>query len=132
MRQSARVAIVSGTVNYSVRGNIVLILDRLLVDAQLLMMSAPAAAPPPTFPNPPPKAPPGALGNTANSFLGILKWILIVAAVGALIWTGVQMVAGRRRRNEMAVDAVMSIPWIVGGLILGLGAAGILLFFLGY
>lgn len=92
----------------------------------------PPPPPPPTFPNPPPKAPTGGLSDAANAILGFLKWVLVIVAVGALIFIGIQMIVGRRRRNEMAVEGALSIPWVALGLVVGLGAPAILLFLLGY
>jgi type IV secretory pathway VirB2 component (pilin) len=76
-------------------------------------------------PDPAPKAPPGKVGDATNFVLGIMKWGGLAAAVGAFIAAGIMMIVGRRNRNSLAVDGAMSMPWIVGGLALVLGAASI-------
>ena len=78
-----------------------------------------------TPPNPDPKAPPGKIGDATNFVLGLMKWGGLASAVGAFIAAGIMMIVGRRNRNSLAVDGAMSMPWIVGGLALVLGAASI-------
>jgi hypothetical protein len=79
----------------------------------------------PLVPDPPPAAPPGQLANATNTILGWMKWGGLVGAVGALIAAGIMMAIGRRNRNNMAIEAAVSIPWVVGGLAMILGAASI-------
>jgi hypothetical protein len=83
--------------------------------------------PPPTadLPDPKPEAPPGVLGDAANTFLGWMKWGGLVGAIGALIAAGIMMAVGRRNRNNMAVEGAMSLPWVVGGLALIFGATSL-------
>jgi hypothetical protein len=86
------------------------------------------AAPPttnPLVPDPPPQAPPGQLAAATNTLLGWMKWGGLVGAVGALIAAGIAMAVGRRNRNNMAIEGAISIPWVVGGLAMVLGAASI-------
>jgi len=83
------------------------------------------AQPPPLVPDPPPSAPPGELSNAADTVLGWMKWGGVVGAVGALVAAGIMMAIGRRNRNHMAIEGAVSLPWVVGGLALVLGAASV-------
>jgi hypothetical protein len=76
----------------------------------------------PGFNDPNPQAPDGKLTSAIEKLLGWMKWGGLVGAVAALIAAGIMMVVGRRNRNQMAVEGAMSIPWVVGGLALVLGA----------
>ncbi|WP_223198868.1 hypothetical protein [Solihabitans fulvus] len=78
--------------------------------------------------DPPPAAPPGKLAEVATTFVGWLKWGLLITAVVALVVGGIMMITGRRNRNQMAVEGAMSLPWVVGGIGMGLGAVSIVLF----
>ncbi|RJQ66196.1 hypothetical protein D5S17_35830 [Pseudonocardiaceae bacterium YIM PH 21723] len=75
--------------------------------------------------NPPAQAPPGKVGEAANTILGWMKWGGLVGSVGAFIASGIMMSVGRRNRNNMAVDGAAGVPWIVGGLALILGSASL-------
>ncbi|WP_309114655.1 hypothetical protein [Saccharothrix sp.] len=81
------------------------------------------------IPDPPPQAPEGPLAEATNTMLGFMKWGGLVGGVGAGIAAGIMMVIGRRNRNNMAIEGAISIPWIVGGLALVLGAASLVGFF---
>ena len=83
------------------------------------------------IPDPPPKSPGPQLEKATDWMLGVMKWGGLVGAVGALIAAGIMMAIGRRNRNNMAIDAVVGIPWVVGGLALVLGAASVVGFFIG-
>lgn len=80
-----------------------------------------------TPPNPDPISPSklGKVNDAVNFILGLMKWGGIVAAVGGFVAAGIMMIVGRRNRNNMAVEGAMSMPWIVGGLAVVLGAASI-------
>lgn len=73
-------------------------------------------------PTPPPTPPPGldALGNT---FIGWMKWTLIICGVAGLLACGIMMAVGRRNRSSFAADGAAGIPWVLGGLTLGAIAA---------
>lgn len=90
-------------------------------------------AQPPTsvVPDPQPRNPGGAIGKATDFILGLMMWGGLVGAVGALIAAGVMMVVGRRNRNNLAIDGAMSLPWILAGLALVLGASSFVTFFLG-
>jgi hypothetical protein len=75
-------------------------------------------------PNPNPTAPPG-LQDAANTFLGWMKWVGLIAGVAGLMACGIQMAAGRRNRSSMAADGATGIPWVLGGLTLISLSAGI-------
>src|SRR4051812_7196572 len=84
-----------------------------------LILSAFAVAAPPT---PAPVAPPG-LGELGDTFIGWMKWILVVCGVGGLLACGIMMAVGRRNRSAFAADGAAGIPWVLGGLTLGAIAA---------
>lgn len=80
-------------------------------------------------PNPAPQAPPG-LEQTANMFLGWVKWGGLVAGVLGLGICAIMMMLGRRNRSTTAVDGATGIPWVLGGLsvmALGSGVVGSIL-----
>ncbi len=85
---------------------------------------------PPLIPDPAPLAPPGKLAAATNTILGWMKWAGLVGGVGALIAAGIMMAIGRRNRNNMAIEGAISLPWVVAGLALVLGAAGVVGFVL--
>jgi cytosine/uracil/thiamine/allantoin permease len=66
-------------------------------------------------PNPPPIAPPG-LQQSADTFIGWMKWGGLVGGVVGMIICGLMMILGRRNRSATAVDGATGIPWILGGL----------------
>jgi hypothetical protein len=66
-------------------------------------------------PNPPPQAPPG-LQQSADTFIGWMKWGGLVGGVIGMIICGLMMILGRRNRSATAVDGATGIPWILGGL----------------
>lgn len=84
----------------------------------------------PLIPDPAPQAPPGKLADAANVMLAVLKWGGLVSSVGALVVAGIMMSVGRRNRNNMAVDGAMSLPWVIGGVAMILGASSIVGFLL--
>lgn len=71
---------------------------------------------------PPAQAPPG-LENVSNLVLGWLRWGALIAGVGTLIYCGIQIIVGRRNRNQMATEGVIGIPWVLAGLAV-VGIAG--------
>ena len=77
------------------------------------------------IPDPPPRAPEGPLKESTETMLAFMKWGGLVGGVGAGIAAGIMMVIGRRNRNNMAIEGAISVPWIVGGLALVLGAASL-------
>jgi len=85
----------------------------------------------PLVPDPDPIVPEGKLANAVDIIIGWLKWGGLVGAVGALITAGIMMAVGRRNRNNMAIEGALSIPWVVGGLALILGAASLVGFVVG-
>jgi hypothetical protein len=81
-----------------------------------------ADAVPVAAPTPPPAAPPG-LDDLGNTFIGWMKWVLIVCGVAGLLTWGIMMTVGRRNRSAFAADGAAGIPWVLGGLTLGAIAA---------
>ncbi len=73
-------------------------------------------------PTPPPAAPPG-LSTLGDTFIGWMKWVLILCGVGGLLACGIMMTVGRRNRSAFAADGAAGIPWVLGGLTLGAVAA---------
>lgn len=68
-------------------------------------------------------APPGA--EFVNTVLGYFAWGAGVAGVGALIITGIRMTVGFRGRSQASADALGSLPWIAGGLLLAASASAL-------
>jgi hypothetical protein len=85
----------------------------------------------PGLPDPAPQAPPGRLSEAASTLLGWMKWGGLLGAIGALVAAGAMMAVGRRNRNNMAVEGAMSLPWVIGGVALMLGAASLVGFLAG-
>jgi len=75
-------------------------------------------------PDPAPEAPPGMKGPT-DLFISWLKWGGIVAGVIGICVSGIMMMVGRRNRSSMAADGASGLPWVIGGLALVAGAAGV-------
>ncbi len=73
-------------------------------------------------PTPPPAAPPG-LEATGNLFISWMKWGLVVAGVGGMLYCGIMMAVGRRNRSAFAADGAAGIPWVLAGLTCGAVAA---------
>jgi hypothetical protein len=94
---------------------------------QLAQAAAALAAPVPT---PEPIAPPG-LEELGNTVIGWLKWILAICGVGGLMFCGIMMTIGRRNRSAMAADGATGIPWVLGGLTVGVVAAAVVAMILG-
>lgn len=82
-----------------------------------------------SVPNPPPQAPPGELTEAADTFLGWMKWAGLAGAVAGLLCAGIMMAVGRRNRNNMAIEAAVSVPWVIAGLAMISGSASIVGFF---
>jgi hypothetical protein len=82
-------------------------------------------------PNPSPAVPPGRLAEATNTLLSWLQWGSLAGAVGAMIVAGGMMAVGRRNRNNMAIEGASSVPWVIGGIALILGAASLVSFFVG-
>jgi hypothetical protein len=75
-------------------------------------------------PNPPPQAPPG-LEQSANTFIGWMKWGGLVGGMVGMLICGIMMMVGRRNRSATAVDGASGIPWVLGGLTVVSLASGI-------
>lgn len=80
-------------------------------------------------PDPAPQAPPGELADAVDTLLGWMKWAGLVGAVAGFLCAGIMMAIGRRNRNNMAIEAAVSLPWIIAGLALVSGSAAIVGFF---
>jgi hypothetical protein len=72
-----------------------------------------------------PAAPIPGLENVASSFIGWLKWILMFGGVAGLLICGIMMAVGRRNRSAFAAEGAAGIPWVIGGLSLGMVATSI-------
>jgi predicted lipid-binding transport protein (Tim44 family) len=75
-------------------------------------------------PNPPPQAPPG-LQQSADTFIGWMKWGGLVGGMIGMLICGIMMMVGRRNRSATAVDGATGIPWVLGGLTVVSLASGI-------
>ena len=75
-------------------------------------------------PNPAPSPPPG-LGELGDTFISWMKWILVICGVAGFLACGIMMTIGRRNRSSMAADGASGIPWVLGGLTLGVVAAAV-------
>lgn len=76
-------------------------------------------------PDPSPAPPPGKLQGLFNTVLGWMKWFLVVAGVAGLLICAGMIILGRRQRNAVATEGLISIPYVLGGLALVSAAAGI-------
>ena len=65
------------------------------------------------------------LANVAPRFIGWLKWLLMVGGVIGLLICGAMMAIGRTNRSAYAAEGASGIPWVIGGLALGMVAASI-------
>jgi hypothetical protein len=63
------------------------------------------------------------LDELGDTFIGWMKWILVVCGVGGLLACGIMMAVGRRNRSAFAADGAAGIPWVLAGLTLGAIAA---------
>jgi len=54
--------------------------------------------------------------------------LLLPAALSAMV-CGIMMAVGRRNRSSFAADGAAGIPWVLGGLTLGVIAAAVVSFF---
>lgn len=81
------------------------------------------------LPDPPPAAPPGKLGDAVSTMLSWMKWGGFVLAIAAGMAAGIAMAIGRRNRNNMAIDAAMSVPWIIAGIAFVSGSTSLVAFF---
>lgn len=100
--------------------------ERIVVVSHVLALVA--ATPPAGVPTNGPEPIPG-LDSLAGSFIGWIKWILVLAGVAGLMVCGIMMAVGRRNRSSFAADGAAGIPWVLGGLTLGVIAAAIVSFF---
>jgi hypothetical protein len=75
-------------------------------------------------PNPAP-APPTGLTTQASLALSWLKWLGIVFGVGALIFCGIKVMAGRHGRSNTGAEGVTGIGWVIAGLTVIALSAGI-------
>lgn len=80
-------------------------------------------------PNPPADLPPG-FDVFSNTIIGWLKGFAQVGGVGGLIICGLMVIFGRRNRNQMATEGVMSTAWVAGGLAMVSSAALVVPFFI--
>jgi hypothetical protein len=104
-----------------------MILHALLSDIHNWLSQSP---PTEIVPDPRPIAPGGQLTKATNTLLGWMMWGGLVGGVGALIAAGIMMAVGRRNRNNMAIEGAASLPWVIAGLALVLGASSLVSFFL--
>jgi hypothetical protein len=104
-----------------------MIIHFVLIEVHGWLMAGSTPAVP--IPDPAIQAPPGPLTHATDLILGWMKWAGLVGAVGAFIYAGISMAIGRRNRNNMAVEGVISLPWVAGGLAVILGSASLVGFF---
>jgi hypothetical protein len=92
--------------------------------AQQLYAAHLASIPLADVPNPKPAPPPG-LQGFGNDVVSWMKYIGIIACLGGLIACGIMMAVGRRNRNEMSTQGALGLPWVMAGMAVIGGAAGI-------
>lgn len=73
-------------------------------------------------PNPPATEPPG-LGSIINTVLGWLKYGALVGGVAGLLICAIQIIIGRRNRNQYAAEGLTGSMWVIAGLALASAAA---------
>jgi hypothetical protein len=71
----------------------------------------------------PPAALPAGLGPSASKLVSWAKGACDVIAVLSLLMCAGMMMAGRRRRGELAVEGAIGGGWVIAGLALVGGAA---------
>lgn len=76
-------------------------------------------------PDPSPKPPPGKLQGFVNTALGWMKWLLLAAGVVGLFICAGMIILGRRQRNAVATEGLISIAYVIGGLSLLAASTGI-------
>lgn len=101
-----------------------MVVSHALTAAMAPVLAAAAPAVPTNGPTPIP-----GLEPLAGSFIGWIKWILVLAGVAGLMVCGIMMAVGRRNRSSFAADGAAGIPWVLGGLTLGVIAAAVVSFF---
>lgn len=63
-----------------------------------------------------PSAPTEKLGSFGSTFIGWMKWIVLVGGVIGLIVCAAMLVVGRRNRNAVAQDGIVGGVWVIGGI----------------
>lgn len=76
-------------------------------------------------PDPPAAPPPGKLQEFVNTVLGWMKWFLLVAGVIGLLICAGMIILGRRQRNAVATEGLISIAYVIGGLALVAATTGV-------
>ncbi len=66
-------------------------------------------------PDPPAELPPG-FDRFSNTIIGWLKGVAFAVAVGMFVVSGLMVMAGRRRSNQVATEGVFGTLWVAGGL----------------
>ena len=77
-------------------------------------------------PDPPAKELPGQLGQRLNDVLGYGKTIFFFLAVGGLFAVAAMLVVGLRGRSDTAKNALTHLPYVILGVVITGGAAGII------
>ena len=77
-------------------------------------------------PNPPAKPLPGTLGTRLDDVLGYGKTIFFFLAVGGLLAVAAMLVVGLRGRSDTAKNALTHLPYVLLGVVITGGAAGII------
>ncbi|MGE0296441.1 MAG: hypothetical protein AB7I38_11915 [Dehalococcoidia bacterium] len=82
-----------------------------------------------TVPDPPPAVPIPELQNLANTIIGGMKWFGLVGGMVGILICAMQIMVGRRNRNQLASDGLSGVVWVIGGLsLLSLGGSFVSLF----
>ncbi|MEQ0560718.1 hypothetical protein ABJI51_16650 [Amycolatopsis sp. NEAU-NG30] len=77
-----------------------------------------------SVPDPPPKAPPG-LEAFGDFVVSSLKYFGIIAIVAGFALIAIMMALGRRNRSEWAAQGVLGLPYVIGAVLIVVGAGGI-------
>ena len=73
-------------------------------------------------PDPAPEPPPG-FDQAVDRLLGWGRWAVIAAGVAGMLAVALMMILGRRNRSAAAMEALVGLPWIAGGLALASSVA---------
>jgi ABC-type Fe3+-siderophore transport system permease subunit len=90
-------------------------MSRTTIQAWLALVVAQA-------PNPPPAAPPGLEGIT-RQLLGWMKWLVIAAGVGGILYCAFLVIIGRRNRSATAYEGLAGSAFVLAGLAMASVAA---------
>ncbi|MGV9679137.1 hypothetical protein ACWDSJ_27980 [Nocardia sp. NPDC003482] len=77
-------------------------------------------------PNPPAKPLPGTIGDRLNDVLGYGKTVLFFLAVAGMFAVAGMLIIGLRGRSDTAKNALTHLPYVICGVMLTGGSAGLI------